>query len=894
MARLTVAAILALSAVRASGPKDDLPAAFFHPLPGACFPADAVTASVSVPGSLFRAWPAARGPPQWRLLLNGREAAGGALDGGSTDDGWSLVLSMPGLADGHYSASFVVFASAHHAGGADQGAEVSASQTHFWVDVGGGCISIDALPKPDPPLPATSAMPWTAQEHAPRFRTDQAADKIVNLAEGQPVRTSSRPTGDIEQCSDMEEFGAENAVDGMAFRDWVGGQELPAPPARTRSWLSVELKSCTSSPKSSGLGSGVWRVDVLGAQTYLRPGAYPEVVASEPFRALEVLLLLSRGRKGADRGDEDRVWWTEEEVVARRVFTAGSEGVVQQYNLLVWQVSSEHLPHAVGSAGSSGQMDKGMRREEGMPVRATHVAVRDLRHHERGACGTDSVCREAMESSEGLRADSQTTSEREGTRCLDPDTGLHLSEVAVWGLECAADDIGGGSGECERHCARGTCVEDRCECWSGDYGMMGRTCGENLLHAPLFLPPVHPLFPVGAQVGASLHMEPSEQGQADDEEASEREDESGQAPAPAAARLEHREGRRQVGAGLGAVGPAGGWWDQRKREALLEATHALQHPETCAFSTAIEMHWDNTGLSAIMFFLSGLLQVGGALGRAMLPSDRHPFVFGGCASQDFACVFVPWSNCSLPLARAVADKAALRTGSAMHSERGFPVPAHEAEDMLSAPETPLSAYASKGRLWVRMVLLRYLFRLNRHTAAALRLRQVRADLGLDTPFIAWHVRLHVQDELRLGRAPALLRHLEAVRLMAALYNLSTVFVATDDAGVAERAAALCPELAFRWYGGFNRSKLQECGGKTNDCWLEGRLARGEVDANHMTNGWLVDVKLLSYGHVFVGQWGSNLSRLAYLLAVDRRRSLLPFISLDGPWRFSHLPMGLFA
>ena len=85
-----------------------------------------------------------------------------------------------------------------------------------------------------------------------------------------------------------------------------------------------------------------------------------------------------------------------------------------------------------------------------------------------------------------------------------------------------------------------------------------------------------------------------------------------------------------------------------------------------------------------------------------------------------------------------------------------------------------------------------------------------------------------------------------------------------------------------------------CGGKASDCWLEGRLARGDLDPAHITNGWLVDVKLLSFGHAFVGQWGSNLSRLAYLLAADRRRSLLPYISLDGPWRFSHLPMGLFA
>ena len=133
-----------------------------------------------------------------------------------------------------------------------------------------------------------------------------------------------------------------------------------------------------------------------------------------------------------------------------------------------------------------------------------------------------------------------------------------------------------------------------------------------------------------------------------------------------------------------------------------------------------------------------------------------------------------------------------------------------------------------------------------------------------------------------------------MRLQALLYNLTTVLVATDDAHLADRAAALCPELTFRWYAGFNRSMLEECGGKTNDCWLEGRLARGELDPNHMTSGWLIDVLLLSHGHAFVGQWGSNLSRLAYLLALSRRRSKLPFISLDGPWRFSHLPMGLFA
>ncbi len=31
-----------------------------------------------------------------------------------------------------------------------------------------------------------------------------------------------------------------------------------------------------------------------------------------------------------------------------------------------------------------------------------------------------------------------------------------------------------------------------------------------------------------------------------------------------------------------------------------------------------------------------------------------------------------------------------------------------------------------------------------------------------------------------------------------------------------------------------RSMLSECGGKTSDCWLEGRLGRGELDAGEVT------------------------------------------------------------
>ena len=66
-------------------------AQFFHPLPGACFPArTATTASFSVAGGLVRAWPAGLrhvAVPRWRLLLNARESASGDLDPALDSDG---------------------------------------------------------------------------------------------------------------------------------------------------------------------------------------------------------------------------------------------------------------------------------------------------------------------------------------------------------------------------------------------------------------------------------------------------------------------------------------------------------------------------------------------------------------------------------------------------------------------------------------------------------------------------------------------------------------------------------------------------------------------------------------------------------------------------------------
>ena len=159
-----------------------------------------------------------------------------------------MVISMPDLADGHYHAELVVYASGAPAAseGSAGGAVVAAAATHFWVDEGGGCLTADSLPPPHPPLPPTASTPWhrtpglkrgraltheTLPSSLPGWETGAKVKRrggaLLNLAEGQPARLSSRDT-DKE-----EEWGAENAVDGACFRDWVAGQEQPAPAART-------------------------------------------------------------------------------------------------------------------------------------------------------------------------------------------------------------------------------------------------------------------------------------------------------------------------------------------------------------------------------------------------------------------------------------------------------------------------------------------------------------------------------------------------------------------------------------------------------------------------------------------------------------------------------------
>ena len=46
---------------------------------------------------------------------------------------------------------------------------------------------------------------------------------------------------------------------------------------------------------------------------------------------------------------------------------------------------------------------------------------------------------------------------------------------------------------------------------------------------------------------------------------------------------------------------------------------------------------------------------------------------------------------------------------------------------------------------------------------------------------------------------------------------------------------------------------------------------------------IIDIELLARADYFVGQFGSNLSRFAFLLSAARHRGPVPFASVDGAW-----------
>lgn len=171
-------------------------------------------------------------------------------------------------------------------------------------------------------------------------------------------------------------------------------------------------------------------------------------------------------------------------------------------------------------------------------------------------------------------------------------------------------------------------------------------------------------------------------------------------------------------------------------------------------------------------------------------------------------------------------------------------------------------------------------------------------LGGGAQFIGMHVRagdscIKWQQDFG-GDCVGLHHHLSHARLLSERYGIKDIFVATDDPAVLERLRdkekTSGGDIRFVGVERY-RSLLQEME-KTKDVWTENRLRRGEVPAGPLLRSTVADILVLSRASAFVLHFASNLSRLAYQLALTRTRRHLPFGDTTPPAppaRCSELP-----
>ena len=202
--------------------------------------------------------------------------------------------------------------------------------------------------------------------------------------------------------------------------------------------------------------------------------------------------------------------------------------------------------------------------------------------------------------------------------------------------------------------------------------------------------------------------------------------------------------------------------------------------------------------------------------------------------------------------------------------------------------------------WFRTASVAYLHRFNKATEDELDLEGTKARLGWERRqypnggsgsgggVIGVHIRhgdaCHTTS--RKGHCMGFSKYLPDLRAMKAKYNVTAVFIATDD----ERVIAEAKGHERKHPGEFRfllddkwssvRKKL------SSDEYIEDRpelWGPNSALGHAVAMSALADVALLAAADFLILHHMSNLSRLAHELAAAARGFLPPFISLDGAW-----------
>ena len=319
------------------------------------------------------------------------------------------------------------------------------------------------------------------------------------------------------------------------------------------------------------------------------------------------------------------------------------------------------------------------------------------------------------------------------------------------------------------------------------------------------------------------------------------------------------------------VKPARNWWNEAMAQRFDKALRATQEPAVCSEKTArLQQVRYQAGFGSNMFELSGLMTQAFDAKVAFVPGRMNFMQFSNkfCAPEQRLdkCLFKPWTRCT----------------EYNSGEKEEPMRGHDHEGFMSVSPP----YEMMGLFWYRAMFIRHMTHLSDKSMAAMKLEDVKRQIGYRHPIIAVHIR-HTDachTTKRAGRCKDFQAYVDEVQKMRKLYGIDRAFVATDDPEMiheieAYKAKKKADSVQFVYVTGTDREQLA----KGSDKDIEKRLPGGGVDSGKMALDALTDMMLLAEADVYIGHMQSNLSRLSLLLSTLKKKGIPPFISMDGAW-----------
>jgi hypothetical protein len=215
-----------------------------------------------------------------------------------------------------------------------------------------------------------------------------------------------------------------------------------------------------------------------------------------------------------------------------------------------------------------------------------------------------------------------------------------------------------------------------------------------------------------------------------------------------------------------------------------------------------------------------------------------------------------------------------------HAEGGE-VLEHTDTQVVRGGLVPPQRLQGHGLFWWTVQVQSYLTAPSGRLLALKRGAEQALGLGAGEAVLGLHVRrgdacVHAAQSNTRPLCRELKDYIPALAQMRARYGVRTVFVSTDDEGVAQEAPGMLAKLGMRAVSlGLDRSLY------ASSWFIEHRVEAGAVDGSVIAESMLLDLHLLADCSYLVGTLSSQMSRLALALIAQRLGGPPPFVSVEG-------------